>query len=88
MIRGRKQLNPELQMYALAQEVHTATEQRATLAEKSSRGLQRELGDLEAAVKAATTQAATRAAAAAAQTLAVVQAELKVHHVLRIGYRV
>ena len=59
------------------QEAHAVTEQRAAAAEKSVRAIQRELADLEAAVRAQAGQDASRAQAAADQQLAVMRAELK-----------
>ena len=61
-----------------AQEAHASTEQRAAAAEKSVRAIQRELSDLEAAVRAQAGQDAARAQASAEQQLTVMRAELKV----------
>ena len=68
------------------QEAHTEAEQRANTAEKAARGIEREIVDLEAAVKATAGQAAARATAAAEQQLAVMQAELKVPILLYIKF--
>ena len=60
------------------QEAHASAEQRGAAAEKSVRGIQRELADLEAAVRAQAGQDAARAQAAADKQLTVMRAELKV----------
>ena len=62
------------------QEAHASAEQRAAAAEKSVRAIQRELADLEAAVRAQAGQDASRAQAAAEQQLAVMRAELKARY--------